>query len=185
HGADLVLYERIHTSPHLRFGGGDLLAKNRAQPRRDRLIEIRAHGEVRTVQRARQPGLYLEVRDARDRAPDQITDRAVRESGIARPAHVAGPNHEARVDRVTIEIEAELRRGGAGIEPQWHARNLECREPDPPHRRPRGIDGDAVQMVEQQPGTEFGTRRRCYSRPTVERRIAGQTRQPARVALGL
>src|SRR5206468_2659670 len=116
----------------------------------------------------RQPGLYVEIRDAPDRAPDQITDCAVRESGIPRPAHVAGPNHEPGVDRVAVEIEAELRRGGAGIEPQRHAWNLECRKPDTVYRRSRGIDGDTMQMIEQQPGAELGTRRRCYSRPTVQ-----------------
>jgi len=48
----LVVDQGIHAITHLPFRRGDLFAKDRARSGRDRLIEVRSHGEVRMMQRA-------------------------------------------------------------------------------------------------------------------------------------
>src|SRR5258706_6126155 len=110
---NLGVDQRVDASAHLFLGGVDLRAELGPQPRRDCLIEVRAHGEGWMLQRAREPRFDIEIRDARYGAPYQIADRAVRESRVARPPHVARANREPRVNRVAVQTEAELRRGGA------------------------------------------------------------------------
>ena len=57
HRSHLVADQGIDPITHLPFRRGDLFAKDRAQPRGDRLIEIRADREVGLVQWTRQPSL--------------------------------------------------------------------------------------------------------------------------------
>src|SRR2546426_4849994 len=148
HGHHLGVDQGVHTIAHLLLGGGDLLAQHGAEARGDRLIEIRAHGEGRVMQLAREPRLHIEVRNTRHRPPDQVADRRVAERRVARPAHIARPNRKARANRVTIEIETELRGGRAGIESQRHAGNLEYRKANTAHDRSGSIDWNTMQMIE-------------------------------------
>src|SRR4051812_21359074 len=128
HRSHLVVHKGIDAVAELLLGRGDLLAEHRAQSRCDDLIEIRADREIGMVQRAGEPGLDVEVRDAGDGPPDEIADLAVRKSGISRPGHVARTDREACADRIAVEIETELGGGRARIEAQRYARNRENRK---------------------------------------------------------
>ena len=83
------------------------------------------------------------------------------------------------MNRVALEIEAELCRGGAGIEPQRYAGNLESRECDAAQCGPRGIDRDVVHVIHHGARGELGTGRARKHGPAIQRWIA---REPGEVA---
>src|SRR5207248_4036217 len=89
------------------------------------------------------------------------------------------------MDRVAVEIESELRRRGAGIETQRNAGQRKRREMDAADRRARGIEGDAAHMVEHRAGGELWTGGAKERRPSVQGGIAGESAEPAGVALRL
>ena len=165
--------------------GGDLFAEHRAQAGRDRLIEIRAHGEVRMMQRAREPRLDVEIRDAGDGLPDQTADRAVRETGVARPPHVRRADGEPRPNGVAVQREAELRGAGARIERERHAGDVESGQRDAADTCARGVDRNGAHMIERRARGELRSAGLEGRRPAIQCRIARQPGQPAGVALRL
>ena len=137
------------------------------------------------LQRTREPRFDVEIRDPGHRAPHQIADRAVRESRVARPPHLARANRKSRVNRVALQTEAELRRGGAGVEPQRDARDVERRNLHASDRCSHRVERDAPRVVQHRARGELRPGCGEGRRPAIQRRIAAQPRQPAGVALRL
>ena len=178
---------RFERAGHARAHGDDAPATlpDRAQSSGDHLIEIRANREIGVMQRAGEPGLDVEVRDAGDGPPDEIADLAVRKSGISRPGHVARTDREACADRIAVEIEAELCSRGTGIETQWYAGNLERGETDATNRCARGVDRDVMHVIEHAARGQLRAARRERGWTAVQRGIAREAGQSPGIPLRL
>ena len=94
-------------------------------------------------------------------------------------------DREARVDRVAVQSETELRRGRARVEPQGHARDLERRQRDSTDRCTTRIDRNVAHVIEQCANGELWSAGPEGRGPAVQRRFARQANQPAGVLLRL
>ncbi len=89
------------------------------------------------------------------------------------------------MNRVAVQREAELRRGGARVEAQRHAGNFEGRKCDSVDRRTRRIDRDVAQVIEEDAGGELSSAGPEDRGPAIQRGIARQARQSTGVLLRL
>jgi len=66
------------------------------------------------VQRTGETRLDVEIRDAGHGVPDQIADRGVRQRGVMSPGYIARADRKSRVNRVPVQVEAQLRPAAPG-----------------------------------------------------------------------